>query len=134
MSAGTPVGALGVDTGDNVGFDISGTSGIAYAALTVTGVAGLYTVNLATGAATLSAAIGGPGIVVAGLAVRETGPVGFGVPATTVFNESAGTIQLPVVRAAPTAAALRIGYTVSAGTAGADDLALGEAPASASRS
>ena len=119
------VGALGVDTGDTVGFDISGTTGIAYAALTVAGVAGLYPVNLATGAATLSAAIGGPGTVVAGLAVRETGPVGFGVPATTVFNESAGTIQLPVVRAAPTAAALRIGYTVSAGTAGADDLALG---------
>ena len=119
------MGTLGVDTGDSVGFDISGTSGVAYAALTVTGVAGLYTVNLATGAATLTGAIGGLGTVIAGLAVRDTGPVGFGVPATTVFNESAGTIQLPVVRAAPTASALRVGYTVSAGTAGADDVVLG---------
>lgn len=51
-NAGTllTVGALGVDTSDLVGFDISGTSGVAYASLTVSGVTSLYTVNLRTGA------------------------------------------------------------------------------------
>lgn len=39
------VGALGVDTTDNVGFDISGTTGIAYASLTVSTTTGLYTIK-----------------------------------------------------------------------------------------
>jgi hypothetical protein len=51
------VGALGVDTTDNVGFDISGTTGIAYASLTVGTTTGLYTINPLSGAATLVAAI-----------------------------------------------------------------------------
>jgi hypothetical protein len=48
------VGALGVNTNEFVGFDITGDTGMAYASLT-TGAAGssFYTVNLATGAATL---------------------------------------------------------------------------------
>ena len=46
------VGELGVDTGDGVGFDISGTTGVAYASLTVSGIAQLYTINLLNGAAT----------------------------------------------------------------------------------
>jgi hypothetical protein len=47
------VGALGFNTDDAVGFDIAGDDGSAYAALTVSGEPRLYTVNLATGAATL---------------------------------------------------------------------------------
>ena len=47
------VGPLGVNTSDNVGFDVSGTTGVAFAALTPAGgVAQLYTINLLTGAAT----------------------------------------------------------------------------------
>ena len=51
----TAVGALGVNTSNVAGFDISGATGIAYAALTDgdTSKSGLYTVNLTTGAATL---------------------------------------------------------------------------------
>lgn len=47
------VGPLGVDTTDRVGFDISGTTGVAYASLTnATGVTQLYTINLLSGTAT----------------------------------------------------------------------------------
>lgn len=52
------VGNLGVDTTDNVGFDISQGTGVAYASLTVGGTTGLYQINLANGAATLVGAIG----------------------------------------------------------------------------
>ncbi len=51
------IGPLGVDTGENTGFDISGVTGRAYASLTVggplSGVPSLYTIDLVTGAATL---------------------------------------------------------------------------------
>lgn len=56
------VGALGVDASSVVGFDVAGSDGTAYAALTKEGEkrANLYTINLATGAATLVGKIGGP--------------------------------------------------------------------------
>lgn len=65
-NAGTlnTVGPLGVDTDASVGFDIHSTaigSNTAYASLTVGGVAGLYTINLTTGTATLVGAIAGTG-------------------------------------------------------------------------
>lgn len=62
----TTIGALGINTTDLVGFDISG-SGTAYASLqsTTSGISNLYTINLATGAATLVGQIGG------GLLVRD---------------------------------------------------------------
>jgi Domain of unknown function (DUF4394)/PEP-CTERM motif len=55
------VGALGVNTSDLVGFDISGLTGIAYASMTAPGgnASQLFTVNLNTGAATLVGTIGG---------------------------------------------------------------------------
>ena len=55
------VGPLGVDTSDQVGFDISQGTGVAYASLTVGGTAGLYTISLANGAATLVGNIGNAG-------------------------------------------------------------------------
>lgn len=55
----TDVGALGVDTSANAGFDIRPPMNVGYAVLSVAGVSGLYTVNLATGAATKVADIGG---------------------------------------------------------------------------
>jgi len=55
------VGPLGVDTSIQVGFDISQGTGVAYASLTVGGTAGLYTISLANGAATLVGNIGNAG-------------------------------------------------------------------------
>jgi hypothetical protein len=51
------VGNLGVNTTDEVGFDISQGTGVAYASLTIGGSAGLYQISLANGAATLVGAI-----------------------------------------------------------------------------
>ena len=55
------VGSLGIDIGDNAGFDISAVDGVAYAAVQVGQSASsqLYTVNLTTGATTLVGRIGG---------------------------------------------------------------------------
>jgi hypothetical protein len=62
------VGALGFNTSDLVGFDISG-SGIAYALLTAPAAnsSQLFTINLSTGAATLIGTVGG-GVTLNGLA------------------------------------------------------------------
>ncbi len=57
------VGPLGVDASGINGFDIARTDGVAYAALTVAGTSGLYTINLTTGAATQVGAIGGGNIL-----------------------------------------------------------------------
>jgi hypothetical protein len=48
-----PVGSLGINAEASNGFDIGGTSGVAYAILTIPGSTGLYRINLGTGAATL---------------------------------------------------------------------------------
>ena len=61
-NAGTMVlvGALGVDTSEVAGFDISGITGIAFASLTraATGKSSFYTISLNTGSATLIGAFG----------------------------------------------------------------------------
>jgi hypothetical protein len=56
----TTVGSLGLGTNlnENIGFDISGLSGVAFASITTGGLSRLYTINLATGAATLAGTIG----------------------------------------------------------------------------
>ena len=46
------IGALGIDVDAANGFDIGGTTGAAYALLTVNGSTGLYSINLTSGAAT----------------------------------------------------------------------------------
>jgi hypothetical protein len=76
------VGPLGFDTSDLVGFDISGPTGIAYAALTspTGGASQLFTINLTTGAASLVGTIG-TGQTLTGLAV----PVGVPEPASLVL-------------------------------------------------
>jgi hypothetical protein len=66
----TTIGAgLGFNTSDLVGFDISGTSGVAFAALTSAtgGASQLFTIDLTTGIAALDGSIGG-GIPLTGLA------------------------------------------------------------------
>src|SRR5262245_17471180 len=75
----TPVGAgLGVDVTAEIGFDIATVGGVnqAFAALRVGGVPGLYTIDLATGTATLVGSIGG-GISLRDLAIN-TGQFDFG--------------------------------------------------------
>jgi uncharacterized protein (TIGR03437 family) len=59
------IGALGVNTSDQVGFDISAPNDVAYASLTTQGAnaSSLYSINLNTGAATLIGTIGGGAIV-----------------------------------------------------------------------
>lgn len=56
------VGSLGVNTTSVVGFDVAASDGTAYASLLLDGDkrAGLYTINLSTGAATFLGTIGGP--------------------------------------------------------------------------
>ena len=53
------VGPLGVDADSVNGFDIGGTTGIAYALLRVGGVTRIFTINLTNGTATAGAAIPG---------------------------------------------------------------------------
>jgi hypothetical protein len=62
-------GGLGFDTSDLVGFDISGTSGVAFASLTAPtgGASELFEINLTTGTAALIGTIGG-GSTLTGLA------------------------------------------------------------------
>jgi hypothetical protein len=64
----TTIGALGVNTDTNVGFDIARGTNMAYAALRVGGASGLYTLNLATGQADLVGVIG-TGSTIVGLTV-----------------------------------------------------------------
>ena len=60
-NAGTlvPVGSLGVTAEAANGFDIGGTSGVAYALLRVSGTTRIYSVNLTSGAATAGAMLPG---------------------------------------------------------------------------
>ncbi len=66
----TTVGSLGVDTNDNVGFDITTPDGIAFASLTPSGSSSsiFYTINLQTGAASPVGMIGS-GVTVTALSV-----------------------------------------------------------------
>ncbi len=59
------IGPLGVNTTDQVGFDIQAPNDVAYASLTTQGAttSSLYSINLNTGAAILIGAIGGNAIV-----------------------------------------------------------------------
>jgi len=79
----TTIGALGINVTDLAGFDISGSSGTAYAALQTTtrGIINLYTVNLATGTATLVGQIGG-GLLVRDITVIPGGGAGVPEPAS----------------------------------------------------
>ena len=81
----TTIGSLGVVTTSNSGgFDIQSGTGTAYAVLTVSNVSNLYTINLATGAATLVGGVGpvGAGTFINGIALAPpvcSGPTRTGV-------------------------------------------------------
>ena len=65
-----PVGPLGVDTSDEVGFDITANDDGAYASLTIGGTTRLHRIDLTTGAATSSGRLAG---AAARLAVASRG-------------------------------------------------------------
>jgi Domain of unknown function (DUF4394)/Bacterial Ig domain/Calx-beta domain/Domain of unknown function (DUF4214) len=67
----TTIGALGVDTSDQVGFDIAPPvfGGSAFASMNASGTTGLYTIDLTTGAATLVGSIDTGAVPYPGLAV-----------------------------------------------------------------
>jgi len=69
------IGALGFDTSDLTGFDISGISGVAFASMTAPAgnSSQLFTINLGTGEATLVGTIGG-GVPLTGLAATVPEP------------------------------------------------------------
>ncbi len=79
----TTVGALNINTSDQVGFDIAAQTGAAFASLTVQGAAtsGLYAINTVSGAATLLGEIGG------GTPIRD---IAIATRVETVFAVTAG--------------------------------------------
>ena len=72
------VGALGVDPGATVGFDVA-ADGTAFASLAVKGKTKLFTIDLVTGAATEVGAIGKGSTKLDGLAAMPRGEIVFGV-------------------------------------------------------
>lgn len=72
----TTVGLLGLNTNSTelVGFDISGSTGTAYAVFSVGSITSpnLYTINLSAGTATLIGGLGTSGFVITGLAVAPS--------------------------------------------------------------
>ena len=86
------VGALGIDVGDNAGFDISAVDGVAYvsAQLGQSISSQLYTVNLTTGATTLVGRVGGRSPLRA-LAAAGTAPADTATPSVTLAKATAST-------------------------------------------
>ncbi len=100
----TVIGNLGVNTSNVAGLDIAvdpasvniPSPGFVYGLLTVGGTAGLYNINLLTGAATLTGAIGsGAGIV--DISVAPAGVLRFTTPTSTAV-ETAGLAPLTITR------------------------------------
>jgi hypothetical protein len=122
------VGSLGVNITNAVGFDIVGASDTAYAALTPTSstTPALYTINLATGAATTVGTIGDGSAHVIGLAASTLAP-----PPTLATASDSGVsntdhitnVKTPVIQGTALAGAgisiLANGVLVGTGTADA---------------
>jgi hypothetical protein len=75
------VGALGVDPGKSVGFEIAG-NGTAYASMQVKGKNALYTVDLGTGAATKVGAIGKGNMILDAMTTLPREEIVYGVTAS----------------------------------------------------
>ncbi|MEO6151471.1 MAG: DUF4394 domain-containing protein [Mucilaginibacter sp.] len=89
----TEIGSLNVDAEDAGGFDISPDGSVALAALTVSGQSGLFTIDLATGAATK---VGQFGTVITGIAI-PTDPIAYVVNENNelvIYNPNSGTTVL----------------------------------------
>jgi hypothetical protein len=103
------LGSLGVNAGGSVGFDISGVTGTAYASLVVGGVSGFFTINLATGAATLVGTIGTGTAVIGDITAGQQGPTPTptatvtGTPTTTATATSSPTLTFTAFPGGPAA-------------------------------
>jgi WD40 repeat protein len=111
------VGALGVNTGRFVGFDISQGGGIAFASLSSPddSVSRLYTLDLSTGAATLLGDIGSTQIV-RDIAVGATALAGLAQSSYTVA-EDARRLVITVTRTGDLTGAAVVEYDTNDGTA-----------------
>jgi hypothetical protein len=117
------VGALGVDTTENVGFDIEQGTNVAYASLTPTGATGssFYRVNLMTGAATLtnttsgtSGQVGGGSVLLEGVSLIPIPVLRFANAATSV-SENGGNATITVVREGPLNQTATVNFATSVG-------------------
>jgi hypothetical protein len=112
------VGSLGLGTNlnENIGLDIAGVDGVAYATITTGGTSKLYTVNLATGASTLVGTIGTGATPYLGVTAATSAVVGFDSPSASATE--GGNATLTVSRAGPTSGAVTVDYSTASGTAG----------------
>jgi Domain of unknown function (DUF4394) len=94
----TTIGPLGVDTQAMGGFDIHFGANVAYAALRVGGVSTMYTINLATGAATAVGAIGS-GTQIDGLSVAFSSAPKLLIAQSRKVQGAAGTFGLTLANA-----------------------------------
>jgi hypothetical protein len=79
-----PVGPLGVNASNDVGFDITvGAEGSAYASLIVNGKSGFYTIDLKSGAATMVGTIGNGGVAIKDIAAAPAGAL---LPTSLAFT------------------------------------------------
>lgn len=117
------IGPLGVDTDDNVGFDIEQGTNVAYASLTPTGATGssFYRVNLMTGAATLtnttsgtSGQVGGGTVLLEGVSLIPVPVLRFANAATSV-SENGGNATVTVVREGPLNQTATVNFATSVG-------------------
>lgn len=105
------VGALGVNVENTAGFDIVGAN-TAFAALTVGGTTGLYTINLGTGAATLVGPISG------NVAIRGLTAALSAAAATVTPPPATGTVTLTAVSTPGTPAVAPTGTVDATAPAG----------------
>jgi hypothetical protein len=94
----TTIGALGFNTSDLVGFDISGTTGAAFASMTpgTGGASQLFTINLTTGSATLVGTIG-TGLTLTGLAAGVGTSTAVPEPSSLVLLMTSAVALIPIV-------------------------------------
>lgn len=117
----TSVGALGVDVTNafKVGFDIESRTGTAYAVMRpVSGVTNLYTVDLATGGATLIGAIGGNPLL-NGLSVGLPNDLTIlSATSASYIDQDGDKVTVKLTGAAPGAALNPADFTFSSGEFG----------------
>lgn len=125
----TSIGSLGVDASAIGGFDIR-ANGEAYATMTVGGVSGLYSIDLATGHASLVGSVGADaaGTHTLGLALAPAGTFQFSAITPSV-GETAGSITLTINRVGGSdgAATVLVKSSDLTATAGADYTAISQA-------
>jgi hypothetical protein len=111
------VGPLGFDTSGLVGFDIA-TAGTAFASLSVSGLAGLFAIDLVTGAATPIGSIGTGATAIRDIAVAPAGVLQWSAAGYTVAEKS-GTATITVIRTGGSFGSVSVDVATSDGTASA---------------